>query len=237
MNQVIHRADTRGFADHGWLKTSHTFSFAQYHDPQRMGFGLLRVLNDDIVEPSRGFGTHPHEDMEIVSIPLTGSLRHQDSEGNRHLIRAGDVQIMSAGTGIRHSEFNGSDGETVNFLQIWILPKKRGITPRYAQKTFDAAQRRNRLQTVVAPEDEAGEAIGMNQDAWFSLAEIGPGARVEAATRRAGNGLYLFIIEGSVRVAGEELRRRDGIGLEDPGRVTIEGIAPSTVLVIDVPMR
>ena len=237
MNPVVHRAETRGFADHGWLKTSHTFSFAQYHDPQRMGFGLLRVLNDDIVEPSRGFGTHPHEEMEIVSIPLTGSLRHQDSEGNHHLIRAGDVQIMSAGTGIRHSEHNASDGETINFLQIWILPKKRGIAPRYGQNTFDPAQRRNRFQIVVAPEGEAGKAIGINQDAWFSLAEIETGARIEAATRHAGNGLYLFIIEGRVQVAGEELGRRDGIGIADPGGVTIEALAPATVLAIDVPMR
>jgi len=237
MSTVVHKAGTRGFFDHGWLKTSHTFSFGDYRDPARMGFGLLRVLNDDIVEPSGGFGTHPHEDMEIVSIPLQGALQHEDSEGNRHTISAGDVQIMSAGRGIRHSEKNHSAAERVNFLQIWVLPKERGIDPRYGQKTFDAAGRRNLLQTVVSPDRSAGDTVWINQDAWFSLADIDPGNSVPYELRRPGNGVYLFVIDGRVQVAGAELQRRDGIGIEGEERCSIRALEGATVLAIDVPMR
>jgi len=237
MSTVVHKANTRGFFDHGWLKTSHTFSFGDYHDPERMGFGLLRVLNDDIVEPSGGFGTHPHQDMEIVSIPLQGALKHEDSEGNKHTISAGDVQIMSAGRGIRHSEHNQSDSERVNFLQIWIMPKERGIAPRYGQKTFDTAGRRNRLQTVVSPDRSSDETIWINQDAWFTLGDIDPGNTLAYERRRAGNGIYLFILEGRVQVAGTELQRRDGIGIEGEGSCSIRALEAASVLAIDVPMR
>jgi redox-sensitive bicupin YhaK (pirin superfamily) len=237
MSTVVHQANSRGFFDHGWLKTSHTFSFGDYHDPERMGFGLLRVLNDDIVEPSGGFGTHPHQDMEIVSIPLQGALKHEDSEGNRHTISEGDVQIMSAGRGIRHSEHNKSDSERVNFLQIWVMPKERGIDPRYGQKSFDAAGRRNRLQTVVSPDESSDEAIRINQDAWFTLGDIDPGNRLEYVLRRPGNGVYLFVLEGKVQVAGTELQRRDGIGVTDVERISIRALEGAAVLAIDVPMQ
>ncbi len=171
MKSVYHQNDSRGLADHGWLKSRHTFSFAGYHNQERMNFGLLRVLNDDIVEPSMGFGTHPHENMEIVSIPLTGSLKHRDSTGNTHIISAGEVQIMSAGSGITHSEYNNSSSDDVNFLQIWVLPKEKDITPRYDQKILDAAKRKNRFQILVAP-NVSEESVWINQDAWFSLADI-----------------------------------------------------------------
>ncbi len=237
MSTVIHKAGTRGFFDHGWLKTSHTFSFGDYHDPERMGFGLLRVLNDDIVEPSGGFGTHPHQDMEIVSIPLQGSLMHEDSEGINHAISEGDVQIMSAGRGIRHSEHNKSDSERVNFLQIWVMPKERGIQPRYGQKRFDAAGRRNRFQTVVSPDRSSDETISINQDAWFTLVDIDPGNRLEYTLRRSGNGVYMFVVEGRVEIAGTDLQRRDGIGVTDLERVPIGAREGATILAIDVPVK
>jgi redox-sensitive bicupin YhaK (pirin superfamily) len=235
VSTVVHEAGTRGSFDHGWLKTSHTFSFAQYQNPERMGFGVLRVLNDDIVEPSGGFDTHPHQDMEIVSIPLQGSLKHQDSEGNRHIISAGDVQIMSAGTGIRHSEHNQSDAERVNFLQIWVLPKERGIKPRYGQRTFDAVARRNRFQIVVSPDQTTNDTTWINQDAWFALADIDPGNRLKYDVRRPGNGAYLFVVDGRVQIAGAELQRRDGIGVDGEERVSVVAHEAATVLAIDVP--
>lgn len=236
MKTVIHKAGSRGFFDHGWLKTSHTFSFGDYHDPERMGFGLLRVLNDDIVEPSGGFGTHPHQDMEIVSIPLQGALKHEDSEGNKHIISAGDVQIMSAGRGIRHSEHNESNAERVNFLQIWVMPKERGIDPRYGQKTFDAAGRRNKLQTVVSPDRRSGDTVWINQDAWFTLGDIDPGNSLSYELRRPGNGVYLFVLEGRVQAGGTELQRRDGIGIEGERLVSIRAPEAASILAIDVPM-
>ena len=162
MATIYHKADSRGHADHGWLLSRHTFSFADYYNPERINFGLLRVLNDDIVKPSMGFGTHPHDNMEIISIPLNGSLRHQDSMGNRHVITAGEVQVMSAGTGVTHSEYNNSDTEEVNFLQIWVFPRKRNLTPRYGQKRFKKQDRRNDFQLIVSPEQDS-EAILINQ--------------------------------------------------------------------------
>jgi redox-sensitive bicupin YhaK (pirin superfamily) len=236
VSAVIHRAGTRGFFDHGWLRTFHTFSFGDYRDPERMGFGLLRVLNDDTVQPASGFGAHSHQDMEIVSIPLQGALKHEDSEGNRHVISAGDIQIMSAGRGIRHSERNHSDSEPVNFLQIWVLPEKRGIAPRYGQRTYDAAGRRNRFQTVVSPEGAAEDAIRINQQAWFDLADIDPGNRLEYEAHRDGNAVYLFVVEGRVSIAGSDLNRRDGIGIADPGPVPIRAYEAAAIVAIDVPM-
>lgn len=235
MNKTLHRADSRGLADHGWLRSRHTFSFAGYHDPERMGFGRLRVINDDVVAPGGGFGTHPHDNMEIVSVPLTGALRHRDSVGNTHIIRHGEVQVMSAGTGITHSEYNDSDAEPVNFLQIWVRPKVRDIEPRYGQRAFDAAERRNRFQVVVAP-DGREDSIVINQDAFFSLADLEAGGRVTYTPHRPGNGVYLFVIEGSVEAAGERLQRRDALGLEEAGAVEIAADGEARVLAIEVPM-
>lgn len=235
-DSIYHQADSRGRADHGWLLSRHTFSFANYHDPERVRFGLLRVINDDIVKPSMGFGTHPHENMEIVSIPLTGSLRHQDSMGNRHIITAGEVQIMSAGSGLTHSEYNNSDSEEVNFLQIWVFPEEQDITPRYGQKRFEPADRRNRFQSLVAPERNT-EAIWINQQAWFSMADLEAGAILTYVKRRPESGVYLFVIAGDLTANGHRLARRDGLGLTGPDDIELRAATTSEVLAIEVPLH
>lgn len=235
MKKVLHKSETRGGADYGWLNSKHTFSFAHYHDPQRMGFGALRVFNDDVVQPSMGFDTHPHNNMEIVSIPLEGTLRHKDSKGNRQVIQQGEVQVMSAGTGITHSEYNDSDQALVNFLQIWILPKERNIPPKYGQKNFLEEDRKNRFQLVVSP-DGYEESIPINQDVFFSRGDLEKGQVTSYTMQRPSNGLYLFLIDGVVEVAGERLEARDGLGLSDIQTVDIQPLEASKVLLIDVPM-
>ncbi len=238
MKRVLHKADTRGLADHGWLQSRHTFSFANYHNPERMGFGLLRVLNDDIVQPSKGFDTHPHKNMEIVSIPISGELRHQDSMGNTQHIRAGEVQIMSAGTGITHSEYNGSDSELVAFLQIWVLPKFQNIEPRYGQQLFSYNDRKNKFQIVVSPDKDSNDnAIRINQDAWFLQGDFDTGQTGSYRIKREGNGMYFFVIEGTVTIADEQLQRRDAIGFEDATKVDFEVAENCQLLIIDVPMQ
>ena len=236
MKATLHRADTRGQADHGWLQSRHTFSFAQYHDPERMGFGLLRVINDDVVQSGKGFDTHPHENMEIVSIPLTGELRHQDSMGNTQHITAGEVQIMSAGTGITHSEYNASDTDLVGFLQIWVLPKELDIAPRYDQKVFTRVERQNEFQVVVSPDVDDG-GVWINQDARFSLGDFDGDAASAYTVRKPGNGVYFFLIEGSVTIAGEVLGRRDGLCVEDVSTIEINEARDSQLLAIEVPMQ
>ena len=238
MKGVLHKADTRGVADHGWLQSRHTFSFANYHNPERMGFGLLRVINDDIVQPRRGFDTHPHNNMEIVSIPISGELRHQDSMGNTQKIRAGEVQIMSAGSGITHSEYNGSDSELVAFLQIWVLPKLQNIEPRYGQQLFSCNDRKNKFQIVVSPDKDNNDgAIWINQDAWFLEGDFDTGQIGSYRIKREGNGAYFFVIEGSVTIADEQLQRRDAIGVDDATKIDFEVAEDCQLLVIDVPMR
>lgn len=235
MQKTIHRAGSRGHANHGWLNSHHSFSFASWYNPERMGFGLLRVLNDDEVAPGMGFGTHPHDNMEIVSIPLSGALEHQDSMGNKTIIRENEVQIMSAGTGVRHSEYNHSKEEEVKFLQIWVFPKLRNVTPRYEQQVYRPEDRRNQLLTVVAP-DQPG-ALKINQDAWFSLGDFDSGQSVSYQLHQAGHGAYLFVLEGEVEVAGETLGRRDAIGLWDTTEVTVKAGAEAKFLLIEVPMQ
>ena len=235
MKKTLHKADTRGVAEHGWLSSRHTFSFANYHDPQREQFGLLRVVNDDVVQPGKGFGTHPHENMEIISIPLAGELRHQDSMGNMQIIKAGEVQIMSAGTGITHSEYNGSESEPVNFLQIWVFPEKRGIVPGYDQKLFSSDDRQGRFQNIVSPVEGDG-GIQINQQAWFWLGDFKAGQLDTYSIKRPENGVYFFVLEGAVVVAGEQLARRDGIGIEDAENVEIEATEDCQLLVMDVPV-
>lgn len=232
--KTIHQSDSRGKADFGWLKSRHTFSFGRYYNPERVSFGALRVLNDDIVEPGAGFGTHPHDNMEIVSIPLSGDLAHKDSTGNTEVIRTGDVQIMSAGSGLTHSEFNHSKTDQVNFLQIWVLPKKMNISPRYEQKTFDPSGRQNQWQTVVSPD---GEGLWINQDAYFHLADLEKDRALSYEVRKGGNGLYLFVIEGEVDIDGTALSGRDAIALTQD-RIEVKAKANgSQVLLIDVPMQ
>ena len=236
MKTVVHRADTRGHADHGWLNSHHTFSFSSYHNPSRMHFGLLRVLNDDWVKGGMGFGEHGHDNMEIVSIPLSGALQHKDSTGRSEVIRAGEVQIMSAGSGIRHSEFNASPNEPVNFLQVWVFPKERNITPRYAQKLFDESGRKNTFQTVVSPE-EGSDAIWINQDAVFSLADLTEGDSVNYTVKFPGNGMYLFVLEGAVTVGNETLDKRDGAGISETDALEIKASTDAKILLIEVPLN
>lgn len=236
MNTIYHENESRGLADHGWLVSRHTFSFASYYNPERINFGLLRVLNDDIVEPTMGFGDHPHENMEIVSLPLSGSLRHRDSMGNTHIISSNEVQIMSAGSGITHSEYNNSAAEKVNFLQIWVLPKKKDITPRYDQKAFDPNERKNRFQLIVSP-DTSEHTVRINQDAWFSLADIDGGQDIVYQKKREDNGVYFFVIEGDAIVDGGVVHRRDGCGLEGGVTHTVKAETKTQLLVIEVPMN
>ena len=236
MNKMLDPAESRGIADHGWLYSRHTFSFASYHNPKRMGFGKLRVINDDIVAPGGGFDTHPHDNMEIISVPIVGSLRHQDSMGNQHIIRAGDIQIMSAGTGITHSEYNHSDKDPVNFLQIWVRPKELNIPPRYDQKTFDPERRHNDIQCIISPDKNDHDAIWINQDAWFFLADFDKEHHDIYSLQNPDHGLYVFVISGKIIVAGETLAARDGMGISGTPTAGIRAISDSQLLFIEVPM-
>jgi redox-sensitive bicupin YhaK (pirin superfamily) len=235
MKKVSHKSDTRGHANHGWLESFHSFSFANYYNPNKMNFGLLRVLNDDSVAAGRGFGAHPHDNMEIISIPLEGDLEHQDNMGNKTVIKSNDVQIMSAGTGVVHSEYNHSREDAVKFLQIWVFPKERNIKPRYAQKTFEPADRENKLQVVVSPEHE--EAVWINQDAYFSLGKFEAGKTVDYEIQKNGNGAYIFVLDGKVEVDGEVYDKRDAVGVWDTDKVNIKAAENANFLVIDVPMN
>lgn len=236
MKIIVHKADTRGVAEHGWLSSRHTFSFAEYRDPERVRFGLLRVLNDDVVQPGMGFGTHPHENMEIITVPLAGGLRHHDSMGNTQYIKAGEVQIMSAGTGLTHSEYNSSDSERVNFLQIWVFPKDRDIEPRYGQKLFSADERQGQFQNVVSP-DQNDSGVRINQDAWFWLGDFKAGQSGTYTIKRSGNGAYFFVLEGAMVIASEQLARRDGIAIEGTASVDFAATEDCQLLAIDVPMQ
>jgi redox-sensitive bicupin YhaK (pirin superfamily) len=234
MKTIFHPANERGHADHGWLDTHHSFSFANWYDPQKVHFGALRVLNDDIIGIGEGFGTHPHDNMEIVSIPLKGVLAHKDSTGSEGLIYTGDVQIMSAGTGLRHSEYNGSLTEATNFLQIWVFPKEKNIQPRYDQKSFDVAGQKNSWQILVSP-DEKDNALWINQDAVFSRADLDVTTSIEYNCKFAGNRVYLFVIEGRIEVAGQTLNKRDAIGISEADHFEIKALSPANVLAIEVP--
>ncbi|PKL78373.1 MAG: hypothetical protein CVV27_03395 [Candidatus Melainabacteria bacterium HGW-Melainabacteria-1] len=237
MKSVIHRARTRGHVNFGWLDSYHSFSFGQYYNPERMNFGVLRVLNDDVVAGGGGFPTHPHDNMEIVSIPLRGNLAHRDSMGNEQVIREGDVQIMSAGTGVRHSEYNHSQTESVNFLQIWVMPKQRDIAPRYAQQRFDPALRQNQLQKVVSGQAEDGLAVWINQDASFWLGNFAAGFKTVYNLAAPDHGVYVFVLEGEIRLGDETLGRRDGIGVSAISQIEIEALADAEILLIDVAMH
>jgi len=236
MKTVLHKANTRGHANHGWLNSYHTFSFAGYHDPARVHFGMLRVLNDDVVKGGSGFGQHPHDNMEIISIPLRGALEHGDNTGGHGIIKSGEVQIMSAGSGIAHSEKNASKTEDVNFLQIWVFPKVRNIQPRYDQKLFLSDDRQNKFQTVVSPEKNNG-ALWINQDAWFSLGKLQAEVSTEYTINKKGNGVYIFVIEGDVSINDQKLNTRDGLGVWDVDTFTVTANSDAEVLLIEVPMN
>jgi redox-sensitive bicupin YhaK (pirin superfamily) len=229
---TIRRADQRGHANHGWLDTRHTFSFAEYHDPKYMGFRSLRVINEDRVAPGRGFGTHPHRDMEIISYVLDGGLAHRDSMGNGSIIRAGDVQRMSAGTGVRHSEHNASQQEGVHFLQIWIVPDRRGLEPSYEQKVFAAAERQGSLRLVVDPEGREG-ALTINADTRLYTTLLGVGEQVEHEVA-AGRHAWIQVARGVIEVDGQTLRAGDGAAISEAGKLTLQGVEPAEVLVFDL---
>jgi len=234
-NTILHKADTRGKADHGWLMSYHTFSFANYYNPDRMHFGALRVLNDDRVNAGMGFGTHPHDNMEIISIPLEGDLEHKDSMGNVAVIRNGDVQVMSAGTGITHSEYNKNSDKLVKFLQIWVFPNKRNVTPRYDQITLKAEDRHNQLQQIVSPNpNDAGAWI--HQDAWFHLSKMDAGKKLNYTIKKKGNGLYSFVLSGDLKLNGQLLSTRDGFGIWNTETFELQAVSGTEVLLMEVPM-
>lgn len=235
-NFVLHKADTRGHANHGWLNSYHTFSFASYYNPERMNFGALRVLNDDTVSGGMGFGKHPHDNMEIISIPLEGDLEHQDSMGNTAVIRKGDIQAMSAGTGIYHSEKNKNDGEQVKFLQIWIYPNQKNVQPRYDQLTLNLEDRHNRLQQVLSPNPD-DEGIWIYQDAWFHVGKFDKGFSAEYILKGGKNsGVYAFILNGSVKVNDQVLNTRDGLGVWNIAQLNITAESDAEFLLMEVPM-
>jgi len=236
-NQVIHRANSRGFADHGWLKSHHTFSFAGYHNPERIHFGVLRVLNDDMVSGGRGFGTHPHDNMEIISIPLEGDLEHQDSMGNTTVIRKGDIQVMSAGTGIQHSEYNKNRDEAVKFLQIWIFPNKRNVQPRYDQISMELGDRHNKLQQILSPNPEDA-GVWIHQDAWFHIGNFDDKVSTTYGIKKETNGVYAFVLKGSFLVNGELLASRDGMGVWNTSSIELQSqVDDAEILLMEVPMQ
>lgn len=235
MKTVLHKANTRGHNSFGWLNSYHSFSFGHYYDPARIHFGALRVLNDDTVAAGMGFGKHPHDNMEIVSIPLYGDLHHQDSTGRNEIIRQHDVQIMSAGTGIAHSEMNANKDKEVKFLQIWVLPKEMNIAPRYEQKSFNPADRQNQILTVVAPDNK--EAVWINQDVWFSLASFDAGRSAKYELKKPESGVYVFVIAGKASINGIELNERDGLGISEVEQLEIFANSQTELLLIEVPMN
>ena len=237
MKTILHKAETRGHANHGWLDSYHTFSFAGYHDPERMHFGVLRVLNDDTVAGGMGFGAHPHDNMEIISIPISGDLEHKDNMGTQQIIRQGDVQVMSAGTGIQHSEKNNNHDKEVKIFQIWIFPNKKNINPRYEQKSFTDADKQNKLLTVVSPIGTTDGGVQIHQDAWFSLGKLDKNFHTTYQLKNKDNGVYAFVIEGDISINGEKLNRRDGLGIMETDKLEIKANSNSELLLMEVPIQ
>jgi len=236
MNTILHEAGTRGYADHGWLISHHTFSFANYYNPERMHFGVLRVLNDDTVDEGKGFATHPHDNMEIISIPLDGDLEHKDSMGNVAVIRQGDVQVMSAGTGIYHSEYNKNKDRKVKFLQIWLFPNKKQVEPRYDQISIKDLEKKNEFYQVLSP-NPTDQGVWIHQDAWFHLGDFGEGVSTVYNLKKQGNGVYAFVIDGVMEINGHTLQKRDGLGIWDIQSIDFTSRSTSKVLLMEVPME
>ena len=233
-NIVIHRADTRGKANHGWLDARHSFSFANYYNPERMHFGVLRVLNDDTIAGGMGFGTHPHDNMEIITIPLSGSLEHKDSMGNHGVIESGQVQVMSAGSGIQHSEFNHNKDQEVKLFQIWVFPNKANVTPRYDQLDIPTGIRNEFVQILSPNPEDAG--VWIHQEAWFHTIEMDPGVNKNYPLRKKDNGVYIMVIEGNVTIEGQELHTRDAIGVWDQPNLSVRAESAARLLLLEVPM-
>lgn len=237
MKTVIHRAENRGHANHGWLNAKHSFSFAGWFDPNKIHFGALRVLNDDEVAPGMGFGKHPHDNMEIITLVQEGALEHKDSMGNGSIMKANDVQVMSAGTGVFHSEFNPNKEEHLKLFQIWLFPDKNNVQPRYDQRTYLPERRKNKWQEIIKPDTQTeGDAIFIHQQAWFSLADIDAGTALSYSSKKTGNGAYLFVIDGDVEVDGEQLKRRDAMGITAFENFNVKASSNARILVMDVPM-
>lgn len=235
-NTVLHKANTRGHADHGWLNAYHSFSFASWYNPDRVQFGMLRVLNDDTVAAGMGFGTHPHDNMEIITIPLEGDLAHKDSMGNTEVIKTGDVQVMSAGTGIQHSEFNPNADQHTKLFQIWVFPKYRNVTPRYQQITLDVTEQKNNFAQILSPKaDDAG--VWIYQDAWFYLADFDKGFSKTYSINKEGNGIYVFVISGTITVDGQELETRDGLGIWNFNELEFVATSDAKFLLMEIPME
>ena len=236
MKKIFHASSTRGEANHGWLHAKHSFSFANYFDPNRIQFGALRVLNDDIIAPGMGFGSHPHDNMEIITIPLEGALEHKDSMDNIGVIEADEIQVMSAGTGIFHSEYNKNKDKEVKVLQLWVLPKERNVTPRYDQKSIKELKKTNTLYPIVTP-DPNGPPMWIHQDAWFHMGDFNESTKIEYKINKDGNGVYVFLIEGSAEIAGEAIKKRDALGVLETERFNLKMASNSRVLLIEVPVN
>ncbi|MGO1751668.1 MAG: pirin family protein [Psychroflexus sp.] len=236
MKTILHKSDSRGDANHGWLHSKHSFSFANYHNPERMNFGVLRVLNDDTVSENRGFGTHPHRDMEIVSIPLEGDLKHMDNMGNSTIIKEGDIQVMSAGTGVMHSEYNNNPDKPVKFLQIWIIPNQMSVEPRYDQITIADHAKPNDFQQILSP-NKNDDGVWIYQDAWFHLANFDKGNSKKYDLKKEGNGVYVFVLEGQAKIGDQVLERRDALGISETESFKLEALEDSKILLMEVPME
>ncbi|WP_292890487.1 pirin family protein [Nonlabens sp.] len=237
MNTILHRSDSRGHANHGWLNSHHSFSFAGYHNPERMSFGVLRVLNDDTVAAGMGFGAHPHTNMEIISIPLSGDLKHQDSTGRTAIIKNGDIQVMSAGTGITHSEKNASTKDEVKFLQIWVIPNKQQVTPRYDQVTLDPKNRCNQLEQILSPNPD-DQGVWIYQDAWFYLGTFEKGIKSRYELNMSENGVYAFVLKGSFQLGDHILTHRDGLGIWNLTSIELISLSDDAeILLMEVPMK
>jgi redox-sensitive bicupin YhaK (pirin superfamily) len=232
---TLHKANTRGHADHGWLNAFHTFSFSDYSDPSRVHFGALRVLNDDSIAPAMGFGRHPHNNMEIITIPFEGAVAHKDSMGHEEVVKVGEVQVMSAGTGIQHSEYNASKTDYLRLLQIWLFPKEGNVTPRYGQASFKKEDRVNKLQQILSP-GPVDDGLWIHQDAWFHLGSLDKGFSTDYQIKRPGNGVYAFVISGDVTINGTSLNKRDGLGIEDTDVLHITADSDAELLLMEVPM-
>ena len=235
MKIVYHSAETRGNANHGWLKANHSFSFAQYYDPERMNFGALRVLNDDTIAPGKGFGTHPHDNMEIITIPLMGDLEHKDSMGNVGIINEGEIQVMSAGTGIYHSEYNKNKDKPINLLQLWVIPNRRNVKPRYDQKSLREYKKTNAFYQILSPNQDDG-GMWIHQDAWFHMGEFNQATETEYIIKKQGNGIYIFVIEGAFKVGDQQLNQRDALGVWEVKKISFVAEPNSKVLLVEVPM-
>ena len=236
MKKIFHASSTRGEANHGWLHAKHSFSFANYFDPKRIQFGALRVLNDDTIAPGMGFGSHPHDNMEIITIPLEGALEHKDSMDNIGVIEADEIQVMSAGTGVFHSEYNKNKDKEVKVLQLWVLPKEKNVTPRYDQKSIKELKKPNTLYPIVTP-DPNGPAMWIHQDAWFHMGDFNQSTEIEYKINKAGNGVYVFLIEGSAEIAGEAIKKRDALGIWETDNFILKMASNSRILLIEVPLN